>query len=284
MVRISNLLYSVIILILIHANVMGQSDCTPQKPLVVSELKGRILFEENTAIFSVKNAEVSISEKGKDAYYGILDVKPDPDGYFEVTGLKPGKYYLTIQSMVGVIPLLEFEIRAVPPVNDNRVEFILSGLAGKCSVKTVKTFDAKPLSGSTAEREWETISEISLERTGCFGSCAIYKVTFRKDGTATYVGKDFVSKGGIFQGKVEYEFQRLAELVYRQGFFNLIGRYGAPITDLDTTIVTVVRSGKSKSVVDYGSAAPVELWGFETAIDAVADKIKWAKDKGPEKK
>ena len=38
------------------------------------------------------------------------------------------------------------------------------------------------------------LTEISLERTPCFGSCPVDKVVLRPDGTATYIGRRFVER------------------------------------------------------------------------------------------
>lgn len=270
-----------LILICCFYSVRSQSECRIDQPIKATELRGRVLFETNGELFSVSNADVSVNEKGKEAFFGILDAKPDADGYFSIKGLKPGKYYLSIESMVGIISLLEFEI--VEKLNnrsvESQIEFIFSGLGQRCYIKTVKTFDNTTVKGKSAISPWAGISEISLERTGCFGTCPVYKITLRKDGTATYVGNSYARRRGTFDGKLEYGFEKLAELIYRQGFSNLENTYDSPFTDLDTAIVTVIKDGKVKTVSDYGSAAPVELWGIERLIDSISEEIVWKKKK-----
>ena len=259
----------------------AQDDCQLDKPLVITELKGRLLFEHNMALFSVREADININKKGEGAFYRIEETRPNSDGYFEIKGLKTGKYYLSVDSLVGLISLLEFEVVAKKnhSVTDNLVEIVLKGWGNKCEIKTVKNFENYKITGSNALPEWNSITEISLEHTGCFGSCPQYKVTLRKDGTATYIARDFASKPkGTFQGKFEYGFERLAELIYRQGFFNLKNRYDAPFTDLDTAIITVIKDGNPKAVINYGGVAPVEFWGIETAIDSLVDDVKWNKN------
>jgi hypothetical protein len=285
------LLAAAIILLFPFTHAHAQETCGLQKPLAVSELKGRVLFDFNGALFAVKDADVGVSYKAELAYQGIANATTDENGRFEIKGIKPGKYFISVETgRVGVISLMEFNV--VPKLSDNivdnQIEFVLSSEPGKeCGggyVKTVKFSDTKSLSGSSATPEEEAITEISLERTGCFGSCPIYKVILRKDGTATYIGKRFVSRLGTYHGKVEYGFLALAELVYRQGFFNLKERYAAPYTDLSTAIVSVVRHGKRKTVENCRGEAPIELWGIEMVIDALADDVKWTEDKSPKGK
>jgi len=74
---------------------------------------------------------------------------------------------------------------------------------------------------------------------------------------------------------MKYGFPALAELIYRSGFFNLKDKYEAPYTDLDTSIVSVVRNGERKTVINYGREAPIEVWGIEKTIEALVEDIQW---------
>src|SRR5262249_42864535 len=74
------------------------------------------------------------------------------------------------------------------------------------------------------------LSAIRLRREECFGGgCPVYEVTFRSDGTATYVGKANVRRFGEFDGKVSPEtFRSLEQLLVAQGFLTLKPRYRDP--------------------------------------------------------
>jgi hypothetical protein len=73
------------------------------------------------------------------------------------------------------------------------------------------------------------VSEITLERTPCFGACPVDKVTLRADGTALHTGTRFAERLGEYQGLVSTtEYRRLTALLLTQGFFTLPGRYTAP--------------------------------------------------------
>lgn len=137
-----------------------------------------------------------------------------------------------------------------------------------------------PLAASApplASHDKTQITEITLERTPCFGTCPVYSVTLRRDGTATYVGKNYVERMGTYKGTVR-QFDRLAELLISRGYFGLKDKYAVNWTDMATVKTSVVMNGKRKTISNYGDAGPVELWGIEMAIDAVADQIKWEKD------
>jgi hypothetical protein len=64
------------------------------------------------------------------------------------------------------------------------------------------------------------ITSISLERTACYGECPIYSVDLHGDGTAEYLGLRFMEKEGPVLGQVGEEFERLAWLIVRLGFFS----------------------------------------------------------------
>jgi hypothetical protein len=128
-------------------------------------------------------------------------------------------------------------------------------------------------------KDKDQITEVTLERTACFGYCPTYKVTLRRDGTISYNGRKFVELEGTYEGTA-YGFDHLAELIISSGYFNLKDRYTIKATDLPSTITSVVRGGKRKTITNYGDTGPVELWGIEMAIDGILKgaKLEKAKD------
>ncbi|RMF70689.1 MAG: hypothetical protein D6744_19060 [Planctomycetota bacterium] len=125
------------------------------------------------------------------------------------------------------------------------------------------------------------ITEITLERTPCFGACPTYKLRLRRDGTAAYEGIANVRRMGRYSAKdVGHFFERLARLAVAIDYQHFDSKYTMRVTDLPSTITSIVVDGKRKQVVNYGGAGPIELWGFEMAADAVIEKINWAKADG----
>jgi hypothetical protein len=125
------------------------------------------------------------------------------------------------------------------------------------------------------------ITEITLERTPCFGTCPVYKVTLRRDGTALYEGVAYVAREGRYRGTIGAPlFDRLARMAVEKGYFGLRGRYAVPVTDHPSVITSVLRGGTRKSVDHYANAGPAALKALETAIDAAAREIRWEKEEG----
>ncbi len=120
------------------------------------------------------------------------------------------------------------------------------------------------------------ITEITLERTACFGTCPMYKVTLKADGTFTYVGQEYVEHKGTYTGRF-YGFNRLAQLIEKYGYFNMRDNYSVSMTDLPSTVTSVVRNGRRKKITNYGDSGPVELWAIERAIDGVLANTKLEK-------
>jgi Domain of unknown function (DUF6438) len=135
--------------------------------------------------------------------------------------------------------------------------------------------------GTNVAPSAESINEVQLERTVCFGSCPAYKVSLRRDETSTYVGEAHVSRLGTYQGQVDrYSFDRLAKLIEAHGFFNMKDRYpddGTVIVDAPNSIVKVAHGGKEKAIFDNGLNEPIELKKIEEAIDEVVDQMEWKK-------
>src|SRR5919202_5807692 len=70
---------------------------------------------------------------------------------------------------------------------------------------------------TSSDKDKDQITEVTLERTACFGTCPAYKVTIRSDGTIIYEGREFVQMKGTYKGEV-YAFDRLARFILAQGF------------------------------------------------------------------
>lgn len=139
-----------------------------------------------------------------------------------------------------------------------------------------------PSRGSQSSAD-NTISEITVERQGCFGSCPFYTLTLRKEERSEYVGNRTVGNK-IFGGSGQYSaepvsaeaFERLSQAAANLGFFNLPDEYGPVTIDSENVIVTVKTAIRSKRVAIYGfSRAPVPVWAVVTLADGMAGNLHW---------
>jgi hypothetical protein len=129
-----------------------------------------------------------------------------------------------------------------------------------------------------AVRSSHGVSEIALERTACYGVCPGYLLVLQQDGAATLIGDRNTCPAGRYRGIVwPAQFDALALLVDRLGYFDLEAQYTTGISDTSTVFTSVVRNGQRKVIRHYARAGPPELAAFEVAVDAVREQIVWTR-------
>ncbi len=122
------------------------------------------------------------------------------------------------------------------------------------------------------------ISEVTILHTGCFGTCPVYELTLRRDGTATYVGSNHVAKVGTYTASIgAARFDHLARAITLHGFNRFKPNYTISITDQSHVITTVVQGGHRKTVDNYADTGPQPLWEIQFIIDGVVAEAQWKK-------
>lgn len=126
--------------------------------------------------------------------------------------------------------------------------------------------------------DWSTLV-ITLERTGCYGTCPSYKVEICGDGTFVYTGKSFVSVSGERRGRIsQSSILQLVEAFRSADYFSLEDKYIARVTDNPTYITSIAFDTLHKSVVDYVGeyeGMPDAVRGLEETIDQIVGSEKW---------
>ncbi len=130
---------------------------------------------------------------------------------------------------------------------------------------------------------------ITLERTACFGTCPMYKVTIASDGTVTFNGVRFTKITGAAKGKISAnDYRQLVAEFEKINYFSLPDAYspGTPvcprtITDMPSANTSIRLKGKLKGVRHYlgcgEEGALAKLIALEKKIDDVAGTQKWIK-------
>jgi hypothetical protein len=127
------------------------------------------------------------------------------------------------------------------------------------------------------------ITELILERGPCFGTCPIYRISLRSDGTAKYTGWSNVERVGVYTGSIAPDaFMRLAQEVEASGFWEFQESYLQPVNDLPVVRTTARREDAKRKVIrDHGAVGvpavqgPEELLRIQAAIDRVAAEVSW---------
>jgi hypothetical protein len=120
------------------------------------------------------------------------------------------------------------------------------------------------------------VSLIGLERTPCFGSCPVYSVNIKSDGTVNYQGEANVERKGKYTGHIDtFKYNRLAEFIRDEGFMSLEDNYTVPVSDIPSVYTSVTIDGKRKAIKNRGNAGPSKLWAIEQLIDKLVSETKW---------
>jgi hypothetical protein len=119
----------------------------------------------------------------------------------------------------------------------------------------------------------------SLERTACYGTCPIYKVSIHADGRVEYHGERFVKRRGDATGQLTAaQLDALRNAFVRADYFKLAASYDHPqVTDAPGAITSYTDGGRTKSVPhNYGDeTAPHALVELETKIDTLVGIEQW---------
>jgi len=133
--------------------------------------------------------------------------------------------------------------------------------------------------------------ELSMERSGCFGSCPSYTVKVIADGTVIYKGEEWVKDFGERRKRLgPVRIARIRQAIADIDFFNLRDGYesrrdGCALVATDSVLVVLVvkARGVTKTVRHYhGCAAPDgrgpyprRLTDFEDQIDRIIGTGQW---------
>jgi hypothetical protein len=128
----------------------------------------------------------------------------------------------------------------------------------------------------TGERQ---ISAITLKRQGCSNAelkCPVYDVTFRSDGTATYIGyanDDFI--GTFTTAYPQRNFAFLAEELQRERFFDLPQFYaGGPVEETMVLEVSTNEGSRVLTTTNWNNT-PVELRTLHALVDYQTFIVVW---------
>jgi hypothetical protein len=119
---------------------------------------------------------------------------------------------------------------------------------------------------------------ISLQRTECFGTCPIYKITIYGNGLVVYEGRAYVGTRGIRKSFIGTDkVIQLATELENAGYFSLDDSYNEP-NDLPSAVIYAKINNKEKSIVhnhELSSNSPEILYSIEKAIDEAANSLQW---------
>jgi len=132
-------------------------------------------------------------------------------------------------------------------------------------------------------------SVITLERTGCFGTCPVYKLTIFKDGNVLFEGKEYVRQEGKASGKISQkalkdliaQFQSIDYVNLRSSYVSQGKECPEWWTDSPGAITSLTFEGKTKTINHYHGCRGVpvldSLTELEDKIDKAVNSDQWIK-------
>jgi ankyrin repeat protein len=119
---------------------------------------------------------------------------------------------------------------------------------------------------------------ITLQRTGCYGTCPSYTVTISTDGVV-FDGRSFVVTAGRHTDTADaYEVRKLAQKFVAADFYSMDSSYRWNATDLPTYLLSVSIDGHAKKIEDYAGSQvgmPAIVTELEDEVDAFARTDRW---------
>jgi hypothetical protein len=119
---------------------------------------------------------------------------------------------------------------------------------------------------------------ITLQRSGCLGSCPVYNVTIYGNGTVMYEGKENVNVSGAQRSNISEEDVRQLLSEFRNiDYFSFNETEIASHIVYDVPIVTSSLSvnGKTKTIQHYETTEPKQLTALEDTIDEMVNSSQW---------
>lgn len=128
------------------------------------------------------------------------------------------------------------------------------------------------------------IRSITLRHQGCSDAelkCEVYEVTFRSDGTATYIGyannEDFIGK---FKGLIgEADYHHLVAQIEKQQFFEFPSDYNTDEAEEEIKIEVLTDEGLRSVRFNNWSSTPIELRVLDALIAEQSYHMYWDEDK-----
>jgi hypothetical protein len=120
---------------------------------------------------------------------------------------------------------------------------------------------------------------VKLSRSACYGTCPVYGLTVKADGTVNFDGTQYTETIGQADGRIDEDKLKLLLREFQTAkFFELDDEYTSDdcATDHPTVSTGLTINGETKEIKhDTGCDAPQELSTLEQRIDDVVGSERW---------
>jgi len=124
-------------------------------------------------------------------------------------------------------------------------------------------------------KEQSVPNTIELRRTGCYGTCPIYKFTLDSEGNGKFEGERFTEKLGSWEKRFdEVELRPLWELVKGEDWSQYADEYPSNVSDLPATVLSIQMKKKVKTIYIEGEH-PKALDDVSAILIKLAESPGW---------
>jgi ankyrin repeat protein len=124
----------------------------------------------------------------------------------------------------------------------------------------------------------DSIVSITLQRSGCMGSCPSYSVTIATTGIFFKGGGNVVAQGKHRDTVNPAEVRDLGRRFVNADFYSMNSEYSASVTDCPTYVLSITIDGQSKKILDYvgqWEGMPAVIADLEDEVDDFAQTKRW---------
>lgn len=155
-----------------------------------------------------------------------------------------------------------------------KLSFIALTILFLTACKSTQPLSKQETTQATGNTQKSTKVVFSLEKTACYGTCPVFKMTIFENDSLVFEGERFVGSLGIHSQKIATGTVEQLKATFREAhFFNFQKEYRANISDLPTTYIAFYDKSQALKITDY-HGSPESLKKLEQLlIDLVADKV-----------
>ena len=243
-------------------------------------------FSKYAKELSLDADKTNTAEYGKNKFY-----KLDLDGNGLTDIVVDGKYFYAITDAGQE----KYDLHTIDRGAFNLSKYSLAGIAyeNKLPLLKIRSFDETSQKPGDIEKtilmkfggfiehnqkpDSLRIEEIKYSASGCFGTCPIFDLKIGRDGSATYLAKEYNDQEGKFTGKIDQvSFAKLIDTINYLGLKGLSDKYEVNWTD-DQTATLEIRydGGKTKKISDYGMIGTFGLENLYGQLTALRNSQQW---------
>jgi hypothetical protein len=162
---------------------------------------------------------------------------------------------------------------------------VLAALGLGCGPRQAAVGSPSSAGTSASTSAAPSFTTVTFERTPCFGTCPVYRVSVSGSGSVRFEGMRHVDSVGVFTGMISAAaVAALGRAVDEAGYFDLDSKYGYGeancreyATDASRILTSVTMPARTKSIEhDLGCAnVPARLADLYRKFDTIVGTARW---------